>query len=261
MGWERREFATWEELRECLNKLSDIDDLVCRGQGAAYDGRVMSCLDRALVDLNDDDEKAKIEREVAHRFRSHAPNYLPYAEQMHLSHGPALLTLMQHYGAPTRLVDWTASIWIGAYFAARSEPEKDGIIYAFNGGALDKYAGEKYGDETENVPKNDSHRFPMIMGNKYGPWVCRLMQMGHKVPRMVAQQGLFTVGGRLGVDHQKAIDDIIPDGGEAPGKLIITVERRLKPVVLKALYGMGINGSTLFPGSKPPSPEGEGIGD
>jgi hypothetical protein len=74
------------------------------------------------------------------------------------------------------------------------------------------------------------------------------MQMGHQIPRMIAQQGLFTVGGRLGVDHCVAIDEIIPDSVESPGKQIISFNAKLKPEILKALHQMGINGSTLFPG-------------
>jgi hypothetical protein len=65
---------------------------------------------------------------------------------------------------------------------------------------------------------------------------------------MIAQQGLFTVGGRLGVDHCKAIDEIIPDTIKCPKKQIISFKAELKPKILKELYQMGINGSTLFPG-------------
>jgi PII-like signaling protein len=50
------------------------------------------------------------------------------------------------------------------------------------------------------------------------------------------------------VDHCNAIDDIIPDDVEPPRKQIIAFGPELKPVILKALHQMGINGSTLFPG-------------
>lgn len=240
--------ATWQDLRECLHELAGTNNVVCRGQGANHDEKLMSCLDRRLAYLNDDKEKSDIEREIARRFLRYAPNYLPFAEQMHLRDGPSFLMLMQHYGAPTRLVDWSESIWIGAYFAARSEPEKDGIIFAFNGTALDENVGRKHGHETPNVPSTGFEGLPTIMWNTYGPWVCRLMRRGHQIPRMIAQQGLFTVGGRLSLDHWKAIDEIIPDNAESPGKQIIVVPRDLKPEILKTLHQMGINGSTLFPG-------------
>ena len=251
MTWKKQTITSWPELRDKLNELAISDNLVCRGQAAncgENEIKVFSSLDRALKDVIDEEQKSKVEREIAKRFRKYAPNYLPYAEIGHLNDGPSFLMLMQHYGAPTRLVDWTYSIWVGAYFAARSNFEKGGIIIVFNGNELDRHAHEKHGHETRNVPLTDPDGLPRVMWNRYGPWVCRLMQMGHQIPRMIAQQGLFTVGGRLGVDHCKAIDEIVPNSVESQEKQIISFEAKLKPEILKALHRMGINGSTLFPG-------------
>jgi hypothetical protein len=251
MTWKKQTITSWPELRDKINELAAMDHVVCRGQGYNYDnGAIFSTLDRTFKDTNITDEKQKgdVEREIARRFLTYAPNYLPYAELMHLRDGPSFMMLMQHYGAPTRLVDWTYSVWIGAYFAARSDFKKDGIIIVFNGKELDDHAGKKHGHETPNVPLTGQDGLPKIMLNRYGPWVCRLMQMGHQIPRMIAQQGLFTVGGQLGVDHCKAIDEIIPDSVESQGKLILSFEAKLKPEILKALQQMGINGNTLFPG-------------
>ena len=130
MAWVKQKTITsWPELRDKLNELADTNNVVCRGQCADYDnGSIFSTLDRAFKNITDERRKSEIERELARRFRIYAPNYLPYAELMHLSNGPSFLMLMQHYGTPTRLVDWTYSIWVGAYFAARSEFDKDGVI-------------------------------------------------------------------------------------------------------------------------------------
>ena len=39
------------------------------------------------------------------------------------------LILMQHYGAPTRLLDWSESILVAAFFAVNENPKKDAEIW------------------------------------------------------------------------------------------------------------------------------------
>jgi hypothetical protein len=64
-----------------------------------------------------------LEDELLFRFQQQAPR--------HLQHLPASsdrgswLAIMQHYGAPTRFLDWTASPYVGMYFALEKEPVKD----------------------------------------------------------------------------------------------------------------------------------------
>ncbi len=58
-------------------------------------------------------------------FRRHAQNKLPY-----LSHYVEWLSAMQHYGAATRLLDFTRSIYVALYFAIEDiMAEKDAAIY------------------------------------------------------------------------------------------------------------------------------------
>jgi hypothetical protein len=39
------------------------------------------------------------------------------------------LNLMQHYGVPTRLLDWTKNALVALYFAVVKDPDKDGMLY------------------------------------------------------------------------------------------------------------------------------------
>jgi hypothetical protein len=49
-----------------------------------------------------------------------------------------ILCLMQHYGVPTRLLDWTESILIALYFAVITRNECDGFVFALNGARLNE---------------------------------------------------------------------------------------------------------------------------
>ncbi|MEN6565301.1 MAG: FRG domain-containing protein [Veillonellales bacterium] len=42
------------------------------------------------------------------------------------------LTLMQHYGLPTRLLDWTNNLLVALYFGCEKDFDKDSAIYIFD---------------------------------------------------------------------------------------------------------------------------------
>ena len=51
------------------------------------------------------------------------------------------LFLMQHHGAPTRLLDWTESVLIALYFAVSADGDKDGELWAMYPVALNAESG------------------------------------------------------------------------------------------------------------------------
>lgn len=42
------------------------------------------------------------------------------------------LTLMQHYGLPTRLLDWSSNLLVSLYFCCSSDTESDGALFVFD---------------------------------------------------------------------------------------------------------------------------------
>jgi len=42
------------------------------------------------------------------------------------------LPLMQHYGLPTRLLDWSSNLLVGLYFCCINDPDNDGSLFIFD---------------------------------------------------------------------------------------------------------------------------------
>jgi hypothetical protein len=254
MPWtEAPPACTWKDLREQLAEVATSDQLACRGQPMAYDqGKLYSSIDRALRLRGISGRLATaIERTVIQRFIQQAPNYLPVAEQSQLGHAPTVLMLMRHYGGPTRLLDWTESVWIAAFNACTGEWGDPGIIWAFQRQPFDAAMAQRFGAETAIASQTRDipglGPFPAITVLDLQPWVCRLYGTGPQNPRVIAQQSMFTVGSRLGIDHAQFIDSTLPDSRRNL-KQVVRIAPDLKPQVLKELAKMGITASALYPG-------------
>jgi hypothetical protein len=102
------ECANWDDLARQLDRL---DGWIFRGQ-ASSEWPLTSSLERCTPP---DQSRDDVERQLAGGFRRRAHNHLD-AAKMPRTPGEWLV-LMQHYGAPTRLVDFTESPFVAAYFA------------------------------------------------------------------------------------------------------------------------------------------------
>ena len=106
MPWTQSSPESVDDLCDALMKLSETSGYACRGQGKTW-GRLTPSLDRVLGRSSAQTEKQCADMEFASIsvFSEQAATYLTWAESGHLNWVLNTLLLMQHFGAPTRLLD------------------------------------------------------------------------------------------------------------------------------------------------------------
>jgi hypothetical protein len=159
--------------------------------------------------------------------------------------------LMQHYGAPTRLLDWTESLQIGLYFAVKdSEGVNDAALWVIDPWWLnDRVLGE-----TEVLPPG-SAGLADADAKRYHPWLPERFDAGRRLkkelpvailsnyfdPRIAAQRSCFTIHGV----RTEGLEKLFPRSKDHLAKIIIpayAVEN-----ILDELEENGIDQTTIYP--------------
>jgi len=159
--------------------------------------------------------------------------------------------MMQHFGAATRLLDWSEGALIALYFAVKDNDGKDDAAVW----VLDPYELNKQviGKEWVIPPsamgvKNDKYMRkvqkwlpPRFAGRRSLPLQTIAIDPTHVARRLSSQHSCFTIHGK----HQRALDDL--QSGKNSCLVKIVIRSTKAKIIKKDLRVCGITEATIFP--------------
>jgi hypothetical protein len=186
-------------------------------------------------------------RRAYHQFANHVPNRETTVEW---------LSIMQHHGAPTRLLDFTYSIYVAAYFALEdADSSADSAVWAIDAPWTVQQAIERLAAGGKPEAKRMKRPFMdddekeaqrLFMDEPYvaSAWPINPFRLNE---RLRVQEGAFLVQGDISKPFQQNIEALsaTPTPEHA---LKIVLPEALRQEALKTLWSMNISRAALFPG-------------
>lgn len=158
------------------------------------------------------------------------------------------LFLMQHYGLPTRLLDWSESPLVALYFAVEDHdkhPGEDAALWCLRPSDLNKKANIQDDHEEFFIPSFDDQELKnySLESLASGPKRTRLFPIAtiatRNNPRIQAQLGVFTI-------HH--LDEVaIEDIGDSSHVAKYTIPAMSREPILNQLRVLGFSKFTMFP--------------
>lgn len=239
---------SWEQLKEMFFGLSL--GWIFRGQRESVWG-LSSSLERLSSNL----PRAAIEAPIVRQFKSRIHHYAGYESGATSLLG--ILSLMQHHGAPTRLIDWTESAYVATFFAIEDANDKNSTCAVW---AIDeswcksksvhllkesKSAPDEYKELSIHTDFSLDENLKIVFANHEQ----FLMPLKPKAlnERIVAQQGLFLAQGNI---YNTFFDNLLALGDEEVKLKVIKfqIPNLWRAKILHDLRQMNIGPDSLFPG-------------
>lgn len=194
-------------------KKQDNIDIIYRGH-ASTSWELKSSIGRTNYD-------PKVERQVFYQFKRQYYTYTDERPETDME----ILFLAQHYGLPTRLLDWTYNPMIALYFACESEKhlEEDGHIYTYNLKKNDLFDSEGNPD----MPKTLNEIFKMEKAKFVVP--------NYTDVRYKNQKALFL------------LNNLPEKKFTFPGKAKYLIKKENKKQILQDLARLGYDKTLVYP--------------
>ncbi len=234
----------WAHVLRYLDSLDDgkiLDSrLLFRGQSNET-WPLRDSLSRLIKPGSSTDAVLKCEQEGTRYFAARARLHLESSMIPDDGKLDAWWALMQHFGAPTRLLDWTLSPYVALYFAVAENWSLPGVVWT-----VEYY--EKLDDDLDELRQEierGSNQEQLFWLTPDVPDFCFFIDPGRLHIRSAPQHGRFSVCGRIPSDHDVVLRNTT--GDKRPIRQLI-IPASLKLICLHKLRKMNIAPHSLFPG-------------
>jgi hypothetical protein len=241
----------WDQLQSNIDRLAGSKPYkwLFRGQSKASWG-----LEPRIEREHDFAFLSETERQMIEDFRSKA--------HLHTEHVPrhedtaGWLSMMQHHGAPTRLLDWTYSAYVALFFAVEAEWDgtEDCALWGVHLEAM-VGVGRRCAQRLFDLPRDAVFASPPYFQNlALGPYFVRgngtglvvdILPQFH-VSRLSSQQGCFLLNCNRFMRFEDSLLEMMT-GFSSRWLVRITFPRSLRIECLKRLMHFNIHPATLFP--------------
>lgn len=245
MEYQEIKKRTWNATKNyCQSLLSNNQRWIFRGQEKST-WTLAPNLERLL---GNNDDIFRVELDVLSKFEK---SYKIYTGEKPSEDIVDEFSLIQHYGGPTRFLDFTFSYFIAAYFAFEEKRDKNpAVIWAFNldwlykeaEKKLKKFSDDRYADF--NLIHFEEN-FKYIIQRKI-PAIIPISPSSYN-DRMKVQNGIFLAK----VDGTKSFEDNFCDYNIDDCKKNIkkiTIPYTKREEILNELYLMNLTAEYIYPG-------------
>lgn len=231
-----KEIHTIDELLQFVSTLSEK-----HGLNLWYRGEENSNLP-LIPSIQRTQKRIEVERFITNDFYMKAAQIMSHPPEKH--NYAAWVSIMQHYGLPTRMLDWSRSPLIASFFATENfldNPDSDACVWVLSPVSLNEMEGFGRCIYPNDADTTQEMLLPAFKHNHHNHELddkILAVSSTDKDLRMYSQQANFTVHNSL-----RRLEDICDD--ETLYKIIIPSDR--KEYFIKSLRVFGITEGSIYP--------------
>jgi len=254
--------STWEEFEEWVSPFKDQGCF--RGQGDATWSLITTLerkvwkrwiveTDSTTSEIVDKLKPEENERALLREFQRAAHHHYPRTPA--LDQTVDWLALMQHHGAPTRMLDWTRSPYVALYFAMQSDQGTEAALWAIDLKWLKERSNELLRRQEKNCPDvSDSDELDRytnhILLRPDNDEIIVSASPKQLNERMLIQQGELLCNLRHGSAFSTILLGMLIHPSKVQRQVVskIKVKKERRAEFIERLHRMNIHEASLFPG-------------